>query len=174
MILKRQINSFFHSNTYFLFSEEELTAWIIDPGDVKNILQTIAGYRLEGVLLTHTHFDHIYGLNELMEVYPDVKVYTSSFGKRGLYDPQLNLSSYQDGDDYVYHYENVIELKEGEIVAAIDQLNLEVMETPGHDESCLSYKIGDYLFTGDAFIPFVKVVTSFPHSNKKNGIRIYG
>lgn len=167
MIVKSHTNHVFSSNTYFLFSEKEQEVWVIDPGDTECILQRIAGCHLAGILLTHTHFDHIYGLNGLVEVYPDCKVYTSVSGKRGLYDAQLNLSCFQDAGEYVYRYGNVVVSKEGEIVTEIDQWDLKVLETPGHDESCLSYKIGKYLFTGDAFIPFVKVVTSFPRSNKE-------
>lgn len=39
--------------------------------------------------------------------------------------------------------------------------------TPGHEPSCVSYRIGDMLFTGDAYMPGVKVVTTFPRSNKQ-------
>ena len=47
-------------------------------------------------------------------------------------------------------------------------IELEVMATPGHDKSCLTYRIGRYLFSGDSFIPKVKVMASFPQSNKED------
>ena len=43
----------------------------------------------------------------------------------------------------------------------------EVFETPGHDPSCLCFRIAQALFTGDAYIPGVKVFTGFPYSDKK-------
>lgn len=39
---------------------------------------------ISGVLLTHAHFDHIYGLNEIIALFPTTKVYTNEFGKRML------------------------------------------------------------------------------------------
>lgn len=52
----------------------------------------------------------------------------------------------------------------------------DVYFTPGHDESCLCYEVDGILFTGDAYIPGIKTVTTFPHSSKKkaleSGLRI--
>ena len=44
--------------------------------------------------------------------------------------------------------------------------HISVLETPGHDWSCLSYGIENYLFTGDSFIPKVKVVTKLRGGNR--------
>ena len=46
-------------------------------------------------------------------------------------------------------------------------LEVKVLATPGHDTSCLSYIIGDNLFTGDSYIPGIKVVAIWPKSDKK-------
>lgn len=40
-------------------------------------------------------------------------------------------------------------VKEGDVVEA-GALTIEVIETPGHTPACVTYKIGDALFTGDA------------------------
>ena len=42
-----------------------------------------------------------------------------------------------------------------------------VYETVGHDSSCLCFRIGNRLFTGDVYIPGVKVFTGFPYSNRQ-------
>ena len=42
-----------------------------------------------------------------------------------------------------------------------------VVETPGHDWSCLSYYTDQFVFTGDSYIPGIKVIASFPHSDKQ-------
>ena len=39
-------------------------------------------------------------------------------------------------------------------------------ETPGHCPSCLTYVLDNWIFTGDAYIPGVKVVTKLPHGDK--------
>jgi glyoxylase-like metal-dependent hydrolase (beta-lactamase superfamily II) len=42
------------------------------------------------------------------------------------------------------------------------------MASPGHDRGCLTYRVGEYLFTGDSYIPGVKVIMNFPQSNKQD------
>lgn len=44
---------------------------------------------------------------------------------------------------------------------------LYVIETPGHCPSCLTYYTDNYIFTGDSYIPNVKVVTKLPYGDKK-------
>ena len=48
---------------------------------------------------------------------------------------------------------------------------LEVLETPGHDKSCLTYKLGNDVFSGDSYIPGVKVIASFPNSHKTDAVK---
>jgi glyoxylase-like metal-dependent hydrolase (beta-lactamase superfamily II) len=69
-------------------------------------------------------------------------------------------------EDYVYEFEDVCELKEMDRIDLWQDTVMEVMETPGHDWSCLTYKTDWYLFTGDSYIPGLKVVSTFPKSNK--------
>ncbi|MCE5174409.1 MAG: MBL fold metallo-hydrolase [Bacteroidales bacterium] len=49
---------------------------------------------IKGVLLTHAHLDHIYGLPELFERFPDCLLYTNDFGMKTLADDKLNMSRY--------------------------------------------------------------------------------
>lgn len=50
-------------------------------------------------------------------------------------------------------------------------MTAKVHETPGHSDSCLTYEIGNYLFTGDSYIPGVKVVTTFRGGDKNLAAR---
>jgi glyoxylase-like metal-dependent hydrolase (beta-lactamase superfamily II) len=102
-------------------------------------------------------------------VCPDVKVFTSVNGVQGLFSAKLNLSLYQDEiAEYIYKYDGVVELKELDTVVLWPNIELSVIETPGHDVSCLTYKVNKYLFTGDAYIPGLKAVTNFPRSNRND------
>ena len=38
--------------------------------------------------------------------------------------------------------------------------------TPGHSPCCVTWIIGDAVFTGDSYIPGVKTVANIPHSDK--------
>jgi len=45
------------------------------------------------VLLTHSHYDHIAGLEALLQEYPHTPVYIHPLEKEALFQPDLNLSS---------------------------------------------------------------------------------
>jgi len=159
------VNSVFSSRTYVLSREDCFDVWLVDCGDVERLPE---GVRVAGVLLTHAHFDHIYGLNRLVERFPEVRVVTNGFGVRALREPRLNISAYHsEYEDFILKESAKFEVvQEGSTLDVLGQV-VRVFETPGHDPSCLCFEIDDQLFTGDAFIPGVKVFTGFPKSDKK-------
>lgn len=161
------VNTIFNSITYILPVGDTRDCWLVDCGDVEKVIEQ--GWRVRGVLLTHAHFDHIYGLNRLMEAFPDALVYTNEVGAEGLQNPKWNFSRYHtEVDNFVFAKPENVRLIEGEGSLAVDKdLEIEALFTPGHEPSCVTYRIGDMLFTGDAYIPGVKVVTNFPRSNKQ-------
>ena len=57
-------------------------------------------------------------------------------------------------------------MSEGDKIELFDGISLDVFETPGHNKSCLTFKVGNSIFTGDAYIPGIKVVTTLPNANK--------
>lgn len=166
-------NSIFSSRTYWLTEKDSNIFWLVDCGDLDLVIQQLPeNAKIMGVLLTHVHFDHIYGLNQLVGKYPECKVYTNNFGQKSLTDPKRNFSRYHtDVEDFVFDYpENVVVVGEGEKIELFEGVFADVYYTPGHDESCLCYEIGEDIFTGDAYIPGVKTVTTFPHSSKKKAL----
>ena len=92
------INRLFSSVTYLIISNEGSSAWVVDPGDMDRLTPYLNNTHIyiSGVLLTHAHFDHIYGLNEIIALFPTTKVYTNEFGKRMLLNEKMNLSKYHD------------------------------------------------------------------------------
>ena len=142
--------------------------WLVDCGDVEVVFERIGEKPVEGVLLTHTHSDHIYGLEALTERFPNVKVYTNAYGVEALKSPKLNISRYHsEYPDIIFDKsENVFEVGDGGTIRLLGE-TVTVYETVGHDPSCLCYRIGNRLFTGDAYIPGVKVFTGFPYSNRQ-------
>ena len=161
-------NRVFNSRTYILSDEKYDHVWLVDCGDTDRVLDMIGKKSVEGVLLTHAHSDHIYGLEELIKRYPKVKVYTNAAGIEALKSPKLNISHYHSEypDISIDAPDNVCVLKEGDSLE-VQGMPVQVYETPGHAPSCLTYIIGQMAFTGDAYIPGVKVFTGFPHANKK-------
>lgn len=164
------VNSIFNSITYILPVGNERDCWLVDCGDVEKIITQ--GWNIRGVLLTHAHTDHIYGINKLLETFPDALIYTNAEGAMGLQNPKWNFSRYHDDiEDFIISSPQNVRVIEKEGTLQIDDdLTVEVLFTPGHEPSCLSFLIGNNLFTGDAYIPGIKTVVTFPRSNKQLAI----
>lgn len=165
------VNSVFTSRTYILAEEAKPAFWLVDCGDMPPLiaqLSLLAGdsFSIKGVLLTHAHYDHIYGLPRLTELFPEVKVYTNERGRDALTDPRLNMSKYH-GDPVVYKSDNVVVCGEGSVIGLFDGVRATVYDMPGHHPSCLVFEVGANLFTGDAYIPGEKVVTTLPGGDKE-------
>lgn len=162
------INTIFTSKTYILSKKGSSKAWLVDIGDVEPVFEHIndKGLTVEGVFLTHAHFDHIYGLEALVERYPNCKVFATEYAKKAMSSDKLNLSRYH-GARINYDKNNVVAVHEGESMTLFEgESPIEFFETPGHNPGCLTMVIGNNIFTGDAYIPEVDVNTSLPHSNK--------
>jgi len=169
--LEHIVNSVYASRTYILSECESGEIWIVDCGDVPPLVDMISSlggnlFNIKGVLLTHVHYDHIYGLPRLRELYPEVRVYTNEAGRVALGSEKLNYSKYHN-DPIVYESENIVVCEAGDEIELFEGVTAKVHETPGHSNSCLTYEMGDYLFTGDSYIPGVKVVTTLKGGDKK-------
>ena len=157
-------NSILSSNSFLLSAPDRLDYWLVDVGDLEEILAFLPkGGVIKGVLLTHTHYDHIYGLNDLFRLFPNITVYTSVYGHKALCDYRLNFSLVNNVF-FSYSGNNVVELHEDDKLDVLDS-ELIVEETPGHCPSCLSYYNDSYIFTGDSYIPGVATVVKLPKSN---------
>lgn len=164
-------NRVFNSRTYIISNTGFDRVWLVDCGDTDKVLELIGEKSVEGVLLTHAHSDHIYGLEELIKRYPSVKICTNVVGVEALRSPKLNLSHYHSEypDISIEASENIHVLAEGNTVDVLG-FAVKVYETPGHSPSCITYIVDDMAFTGDAYIPDVKVFTGFPLSNRKQAV----
>ena len=159
MTITRIENELLQSATY-LFD-----GYLVDCGDSEQIINALDGKELKGIFLSHCHQDHIYGIEKVLMRYPHAKVYCSQKTFEGLHDDTLNLSYINPKHSFSFTKdENVVILEEG--IHSIDGMKVEVISTPGHSEDCLSFIIEDVIFTGDSYIPFAKVFTKWPTSNK--------
>lgn len=167
----RIVNSISSSNSFVLFTAFTDDIWLVDCGDTEPIIKWMHNngkVSIKGVLITHSHYDHIYGLNNLISIYPQLSIYASQFGITGLLSDKLNLSRYTENSFICLAKNNIFEVPDNKKIRLWDNVFFEVFATLGHDKSCLVYRIDNNLFTGDSFIPGLKVVTSFPNSNRKD------
>lgn len=135
---------------------------LIDPGD-----EWEGFYDVRSVLLTHAHFDHIYGLNRVIELNPSVRIYTNESGREMLLNARKNLSFYNDMPFIISEPLCILTVQDGEEIPIGGGLTAKAIFTPGHNPSCITWIIEDALFSGDSYIPGIKVVTNLPGGNKK-------
>lgn len=170
MLVEKYVNKQFTSNTYVLKQAKSPGVWLVDLGSFDQVIQNLAlNQRIKGVLLTHYHYDHIFYINELIEQFPRCKVYASPHTARGIYDPKQNLSFYHESPIKYIGPEPFL-LEDGSSIHLFESIIGKAYTTPGHNPGCMTFKIGDYLFTGDSYIPDLDVVTKLPLGNKAQSI----
>lgn len=151
-----------HINTLMNSISYRFNNVLIDPGDEWEGMSDV-----ETILLTHAHFDHIYGLNNVIEKNPNAKVYTNDYGAEMLVNSKKNLSTYHESPFTFRKPENIAIVKHGDKLDVSGYINTEAIFTPGHNPSCITWLIGDCLFTGDSYIPGIKTVTNLPGADKE-------
>lgn len=164
--VKQVVNQVFASNTYIVFDADFEDCWLVDIGDYERVIAELPdGKRIAGLLLTHTHFDHILDINALCRNNPECKVYTSGYGRDALMDDKKNLSRYHE-HPIIFAGKNVTVVDDGCEIPLMGNEKITVMATPGHCPSCLTFYTDHFIFTGDSYIPNVKVVTKLPGGNR--------
>lgn len=153
-----------HTVSYVVSDPATGAAAIIDPvldfdpaaartstGSVDRLLEIVAarGLRLEQVLETHAHADHLTGAHEIRErtgapvsIGAAITRVQKTFGDLfEAADVRPDASAFDrtwaDGDRF-----------------RLGEMDVEVLHTPGHTPACISYRIGDAVFVGDTlFMP---------------------
>lgn len=167
----RQIaNPFKQSNTYVLSCHGYGSIWLVDPGDSPYIGDVLRGHELQGIFITHAHFDHIRGLAELLRIYPDCAVYASPIGIDCLCNDRRNLSFYYEQPLSLSNL-NSRPLSDGEKLEIGNDITVECIHTPGHTPDSACYRIAGLLFTGDAYIPGIPTVTKLRGGSKVDSER---
>lgn len=165
--VKQITNSIFTSCSYVItHGAGARNAWIVDCGDVGPLVNALKGTQPKGILLTHGHFDHIYGLNSFCELFPEVNVYCSEWCKKQLLDEKLNLSKYHEKPMVFGCPEQIIVVEDGDIIKFAENVIIKTVATPGHTPGDICWIIDNGIFTGDSYIPNHKVVTNLPYGNK--------
>ncbi len=163
------VNSKQSSCSYILYEDSSVDVWLIDCGDYNRIKEWLAENkkRIAGVFLTHSHWDHMYGLRVLLEEEPETLILLSSNdGLNCLADMRLNLTKFTP-EPYIIKPTNCIELSDGDRIQIFKDADLTAFTTAGHSPDSITFKTGNYIFTGDAYIPSLEVVTKLPGGDKK-------
>jgi hydroxyacylglutathione hydrolase len=119
------------SDNYIWCVHDTKHAVVVDPGDAKPVIKKLKEKQLTltSILITHHHHDHTGGIEDLVNAYPEVKVY-------GPKNPII------EGID--------LRLSEGESISLSNpKLELNVLETPGHTMDHIVFYNNELMFCGD-------------------------
>lgn len=149
MKMRTYISGPIDANNYLIWDENSKEAVLIDCSDYReDILSDVREYglKVKYILLTHGHFDHVLGVNEMAKALgAQVGLHTgdnvlveniNEYGNIFLGLPHMEIPKVDffvsDGDKLKFGGETI-----------------KVIYTPGHTEGGVCYKIGDKLFSGD-------------------------
>jgi glyoxylase-like metal-dependent hydrolase (beta-lactamase superfamily II) len=126
------------TNCYVLTCTRTGAQSIIDPGgDLPRITSALRSP--EHVLLTHCHFDHTGAVQGLKDTY-DIPCYCG----------EKEPCEFCD-----------LRVKEDDVVV-FGELSLKVLQTPGHTQGGISYRLDDLLFCGDTIFLGAIGATHYP------------
>ena len=146
MIIKTFVAGFLENNMYLVLDETSKKGVLVDATEnLPEISEAAKGYDIEYIFLTHGHFDHILGLNDLKKtlnaksvinhndlvISDNINEFTRMFNQPDSIPPKYELYV-KDGDEI-----------------RVGNLKFKVITTPGHTEGGVCYLIDDKLFSGD-------------------------
>ncbi len=139
------------TNCYLLTDGASGVSAVVDPGFESAELDEAlrAAGRVEAVLLTHGHFDHITGVRRAVEL-TGAKVYLDSAEMPLVADTLQNGSSLFFGVAVPPFRVDTL-LKDGDVIP-LGTLKIRVIHTPGHTAGGCCYLAGDALFSGDTLM----------------------
>ncbi len=155
--------------TYVVWAQGSNEALVIDPvldfdpangriweESVDRVMKLLEekGLSLKMVLETHAHADHLSGSQVLKaRTGCDVAIGADITKVQAVFAPFFNL-----GPEFALDGSQFDRLFQPGEVVEVAGLSVEALPTPGHTPACMSFKIGDAVFTGDAlFMPDVGV-----------------
>jgi len=159
------------TNSYFLYRDGAAEVIVFDPadrgGDIFRALQN-KGFSVAAILLTHGHFDHIWGAEELRQL-SGAKIYALDAEKTVCGDAYVNISAQMKRKCTI---EPDGWLTDGEEITFAD-ICLKVIATPGHTMgSCCFYsEEAGLLISGDTLFEESVGRTDFPTGSMSKLVR---
>lgn len=172
MKVEKYVVGIIGTNCYLVINEDTRKTVMIDPGGypqkLKNEIKE-KGLKIQAVLLTHAHFDHIMGLKDVTEDF-QVPVYVEEMDRDMMTDGNKNLS-----DNYVnggFQYADVKTVKDGQLLE-IAGFKFRVIHTPGHTPGGCCYYVEKegVLFSGDTLFRASVGRSDFPGGSASDLVR---
>lgn len=180
MIIYQFVWDYIDANTYVILDDG--CALVIDPISTDEFwgFIDVAGAKKAIVVLTHEHFDHIYGLNELREKV-QCTVYAQKKCSQNIGNAIKNLSSVADMLAQLNEKVMCSEVKVEPFVCEPAEIEIDdklsfqwmghnvlVIATPGHSEGSVCVIVDDrVVFTGDSLLR-KPIITKLPGGSRKD------
>lgn len=140
--------------------------FLVDPGGESSaLMDCLDGLEtLEAILLTHTHWDHIAGIDDVRELFPECRILCHSEEFEMLQDPEQNFSSMM-GSARSYRADAELE----SCALRVEGDDLKVLETPGHSPGGVSFywREKGLVLSGDALFQRGVGRTDLPGSDQE-------
>lgn len=155
------------TNCYILVDEKTQSACIIDPADRADRIYDVIkreGFKPEKIVLTHCHFDHFLGAEELKKLCGGIPVVIPEKDKELAADPVYNLSAGMGGRPVSLAYDETV--GQGDEIA-FGEMKMKVISTPGHTPGgcCYYFENEHLLISGDTLFFMSVGRTDFPLSD---------
>ena len=171
MKIEKIVTGIISTNCYIVQNEETKEAVIIDPANYPKKMRSYIseeGLDIKAILLTHGHFDHIMGIDALLEEF-DVPVYVHEDERELICDAVLNESNvYTNG----YTFTGADYIRDGQVLKFAGY-EFKVIHTPGHTSGGVCYYVESEqtLFSGDTLFYASVGRTDFPTSSMSALVR---
>lgn len=161
MIIQRLELGEIGANCYIVTDEESKETAIIDAGDFTEDLKNALidnEKKVKYILLTHGHFDHIWGVSKLQE-FTKAPVAIHFEDAPCLVDENISLAYRHFPGEQKYIRPDVF-LSDGDVLT-LGETQVKVIHTPGHTRGSVCFLIEKNIFTGDTLFSLTVGRTDF-------------
>lgn len=166
LCLQSIVNSPVSSNCYVLYDKEnDKDCIIVDPGSKEdtNVIEYIIQNNLNPryIILTHEHFDHCWGVNELVGKF-HIPIICSALCAEAIKSEKRNCSVFYDNKERFTIDSETISVESLKFKLLFGNTTILFYSTPGHTEASICFACQQFLFSGDTLIKDVRTVTKLP------------
>lgn len=158
-----QRNELANSNTFLIAAEGSSYGIVVDPGSevqlVSEFLQQVGISKVD-ILLTHGHFDHVFGVAEILRLF-DTRVFMNQddeihLKRNNFYLKALGEKRSVDTFEYLPFPTNDELLKSVQVISA-----------PGHTKGGVLFSVAECVFVGDLIMRRKVFSATVPGYNRK-------